>query len=75
MFGIMILIKQRDINISFIKDQIKDYLIMGEKSTKIFIKKKVPFNYTFKNQSVSRGQRSMWTLMWYQTIMHAIKRV
>lgn len=47
MFGIMILIKQRDINISFIKDQIKDYLIMGEKLTKIFIKEKVPFNYTF----------------------------
>lgn len=41
MFGIMILIKQRDINISFIKDQIKDYLIMGEKNQlKYLLRKK-----------------------------------
>lgn len=40
MFGIMILIYQRKINIFFIKDQIKDYLIMKKKSIKILIKEK-----------------------------------
>lgn len=34
MFGIIILIYQRKINIFFIKDQIKDYLIMEKNQLK-----------------------------------------
>lgn len=42
MFGIMILIYQRKINIFFIKDQIKDYLIMKKNQLKYKSKKKIP---------------------------------
>lgn len=40
MFGIMILIKQRDIKISFIKDQIKDFNYGGKNQLKYLLRKK-----------------------------------
>lgn len=46
MFGIMILIYQRKINIFFIKDQIKDYLIMEKNQLNINQRKKYHHDHT-----------------------------